>query len=444
MRQKRADDPTYINYMSGTSMLLQRQSELLERRPPRHAPIEARRVTTHFQPIFSVRRRSVVGLEALSRGVGPAGALIPPSTLFKLAASEGIAGPIEELCRESAVRNFQRLRTRPDDLLLFLNLDLTSTSRPSELSAQLEALIRGTGLDPCNVGVEFLESRLDDVGRFGELASALRARGFLVVLDDVGAGHSNLDRIPLFRPDVIKIDRSLVTDVDGDFYKQETFKSLVGLARRIGALVVAEGIETEAEAVTALELGADLLQGFYLGRPSAAATFDQGGFERAADCVEPLARAFKGHMVGLINARKVEYRRFNQISNRILAELAGETADAFDEVLSRQLGEYPANDPKIDCLYILDDAGVQVTETICRAGLRERPGGAMFRPAARGTDHSLKDYFYVLTDVELPKYTTDPYVSLASGQLCRTISTCFRAVARDGVRTFVLCVDVRA
>jgi EAL domain-containing protein (putative c-di-GMP-specific phosphodiesterase class I) len=402
-----------------------------------HSLVEARRVTTHFQPIFSVRRKSVVGLEALSRGVGPAGELISPAVLFKQAAAEGIAGAVEDLCRESAVRNFHQLRARPDELLLFLNLDLTSMSKPSALSAQLETLIRTPGLNPRNVGVEFLESRLDDVGRFGELASALRERGFLVVLDDVGAGHSNLDRIPLFRPDVIKIDRSLITGVDGDFYKQETFKSLVSLSRRIGALVVAEGIETEAEAVTVLELGADLLQGFFLGRPSAAATFDKGGFERAAGCVEPLARAFKTHMVGQINARKVEYRRFNLILNRILGELVGATAAEFDDVLARQVGE----DPKIDCLYVLDDAGVQVTETICGSGLKARPGGAMFRPAPHGTDHSLKEYFYVLMDVELPKYTTDPYVSLASGQLCRTISTCFRDAAND--RTFVLCVDVR-
>lgn len=408
------------------------------RRAPLNALVEARRVTTHFQPIFSVRRRSVVGLEALSRGVGTAGDLISPAVLFKQAAAEGIAGAVEDLCRESAVRNFHRLRARPDELLLFLNLDLTGMSRPAALAAQLEALIRTPGLDPRNVGVEFLESRLDDVRRFGELASALRQRGFLVVLDDVGAGHSNLDRIPLFRPDVIKIDRSLITGVDGDFYKQETFKSLVSLSRRIGALVVAEGIETEAEAVTVLELGADLLQGFFLGRPGAGATFDNGGFERAAACVEPLARAFKTHMVGQINARKVQYRRFNLILNRILEELVGATAAEFDDVLRRQLGE----DPEIDCLYVLDDAGVQVTETVCGAGLTARPGGAMFRPAPRGTDHALKEYFYVLTDVELQKYTTDPYVSLASGQLCRTISTCFRDAAND--HTFILCVDVRA
>src|SRR6185369_13840173 len=223
----------------GSPMLLHIDPEL---RAPLHSLVEARRVTTHFQPIFSVRRKSVVGLEALSRGIGPGGDLIAPYTLFKQAAAEGIAGAVEDLCRASAVRNFHRLRARPEELLLFLNLDLTAMTKPSALSAELEALIRAPGLDPRNVGVEFLESRLDDVGRFGELATALRQRGFLVVLDDVGAGHSNLDRIPLLRPDVIKIDRSLISGVGDDFYKQETLKSLVSLSRRIGALVVAEGI----------------------------------------------------------------------------------------------------------------------------------------------------------------------------------------------------------
>ena len=58
-----------------------------------------------------------------------------------------------------------------------------------------------------------------------------------------------------------------------------------------------------------------------------------------------------------------------------------------------------------------------------------------------GTDHSLKEYYYVLVDVELPKFTSDPYVSLASGNLCRTISTCFRDAVRN--RMYVLCVDVK-
>src|SRR5580704_14242555 len=99
----------------GSSMLLRADPEL---RAPLHALVEARRVTTHFQPIFSVRRKSVVGMEALSRGVGPTGDLIAPYTLFKMAEAEGVSGPVENLCRESAVRTFTRLGDRPPELLL--------------------------------------------------------------------------------------------------------------------------------------------------------------------------------------------------------------------------------------------------------------------------------------------------------------------------------------
>jgi EAL domain-containing protein (putative c-di-GMP-specific phosphodiesterase class I) len=404
---------------------------------PLYQLVEARRVTTHFQPIFSVRRRSVVGMEALSRGVELSGALIAPTSMFEMAAAEGLAAVVEDLCRESAVRSFSRLPDRSDDLLLFLNLDLASTASPEVSAAQLQTLVYGAGLEPRNVAVEFLEARFDDAGRFGALAAALRSRGFLMALDDVGAGHSNLDRIPLLRPDVIKIDRSLITGVESDFYKQETLKSLVSLSRRIGALVVAEGIETEAEAITALELGADLLQGYFLSRPQAARTFDADGMARAATCVESLAVAFKTHMVGEINERKRAYRGFNDILARVLGELARADAGQFDAILSRIVDE----DVKVECLYVLDESGIQITDTICNAAMPRRPGGAMFRPAAKGTDHSFKEYFYLLVDVELQKYTTDPYVSLASGHLCRTISTGLRDAAAD--RRYVLCVDVR-
>src|SRR4051812_11156409 len=396
--------------------------------------LAAEGIATHFQPIFSVRQKSIVGLEALSRGMGSNGRLIAPCDLFKMAAAERLRGELEALCRKTAVRSFAELASRRDELLLFLNLDLAVTDDHEDLPATLAALVRDANLLPRNIAVEFLESRLEDVGRFGALADALRERGFLVVLDDVGAGHSNLDRIPLFRPDVIKIDRSLISGVREDFYKQETLKSLVSLSRRIGALVVAEGIETEAEAIVAMELGADLLQGFFLSRPQPASAFDDG--VRVASGIERLAQRFKSHMVNEINERKRQHRRFNVIQNGILCDLTNAQASEFDEILLHLIDDFP----KVECVYVLDDAGIQVTETICNTAITQRPGAAMFRPARKGTDHSLKEYYYVLIDVELQKYTTDPYVSLASGNLCRTISACFRDAANN--RLYVLCVDV--
>jgi EAL domain-containing protein (putative c-di-GMP-specific phosphodiesterase class I) len=404
--------------------------------PSLRSLLNAEAITTHFQPIFSVRQKSMVGMEALSRGLGPGDNLISPCTLFEMAAAARLTGELENLCRKTAVRKFSGLGARPDELLLFLNLDLAGTPDPLGLPAELAALVRGSNLLPRNVAVEFLEARLDDVGRFGVLADQLRKQGFLVVLDDVGAGHSNLDRIPLFRPDIIKVDRSLISGVQGDFYKQETLKSLVNLSRRIGALVVAEGIETEAEAITALELGADLLQGFFLCRPQPTSAF--GSDLRAVTKIEELARTFKSHMVDEINDRKLRHRGFNLIQDRMLAEMTHASAGEFDLILSRLIGDMPS----VECVYVLDDAGTQLTDTICNAAVAQGRGAAIFRPARKGTDHSLKEYYYVLIDVELQKYTTEPYVSLASGNLCRTLSARFRDATGD--RLYVLCLDVNS
>ena len=97
----------------------------------------------------------------------------------------------------------------------------------------------------------------------------------------------------------------------------------------------------------------------------------------------------------------------------------------------RSVGKYPS----VECVYVLDHAGIQVTDTVCNPSIRRREHGAIFRPAPRGTDHSLKDTYYSLLDVEPDKHTTDPYVSLASGSISQTISTHFRDT-RSNTPTF--------
>ena len=85
----------------------------------------------------------------------------------------------------------------------------------------------------------------------------------LIALDDMGTGYSNLERIASIKPDIIKLDRSLIQDIDREYHKQELFDFFLKLAHKIGVFVVVEGIETEAEALSCLERGADLVQGFY-------------------------------------------------------------------------------------------------------------------------------------------------------------------------------------
>ncbi len=422
--------------------------------------LDAGAVVTHFQPIYSAKQKSVIGVEALLRGLNPlTSQLVSPAQLFQMASEERLNVDMEELCRDTALRTFAELRGQTvsdprvresdataaarENLILFLNFDANSASvKPEATSdggsgllflnfdasverniepaaAALMEKVRRVGLDPRGVAIEILESQFEDLDRLKHLAQSLHECGFLLVLDDVGAGHSNLDRIPIIRPDVLKIDRSLIRHLDSDYHKQETVKSLAHLARRIGALVVAEGVETEGETLTAMELGADLLQGFYLARPQPAETI-----ARTLDgsAVNSLAQRYKLHMVAKINQRKLQHRRYAIILNTLLCELGKADVREFDDILTRLISDHPT----VECLYVLDESGHQVSASICNFDMSGSGHRLMFRPAMKGADHSLKEFYYVLLDVELQKYTTDPYVSLASGNLCRTISTCFR------------------
>lgn len=141
-------------------------------------------------------------------------------------------------------------------------------------------------------------------------------------------------------------------------------------------------------------------------------------------------------MVSKINQRKLQHRRFKVILNQLLCELTNADAEQFDALLSTTVTNYP----NVECVYVLDEAGTQVTNTICNSLIPQRQGGVMLQPAPKGADHSLKEYYYILMDVELQKFTTDPYVSLATGNVCRTISTAFRDAANN--RMYILCVDV--
>jgi EAL domain-containing protein (putative c-di-GMP-specific phosphodiesterase class I) len=421
--------------------------------PPPAAPLATVRqildnngVVTFFQPILSARQRSVVGVEALSRaiigvealsrgnfcGKTQSGNLIPPAQLFNMAAAEGLTGDLERACRSTALRTFAALQ-RPEELILFLNVTASALERDTGSIGDLLKEIAGLNLSPRNIAIEILESAFDDAGQLRGLLDAFRSEGFLLVLDDVGVGYSNLDRIPLIKPDVLKADRNLIADIENDYHRQETFKALVQLARRIGALVVAEGVETESQAIAALELGADLLQGFFLGRPE---QLESLACPDAAARVTALGRRYKSCMIDRINQRKLQHRRYNIILNEILCELTRCNFEDFDLVLGHIIGGYT----NVECIYVLDESGAQVSTTVCNPRLPRRAKGVIFQPAPPGADHSLKEYYFVLLDVELQKYTTDPYVSLATGNLCRTISTFFRDSRNN--KLYILCIDV--
>lgn len=226
--------------------------------------LRGRALEVVFQPIRDLATMQVVAREALTRG--PEGSEFEsPEVLFEYAARHGRVLPLEQACLRLSAERFAPEAGE----LLFVNVE---THVVNELAhGGLEVLNPLVALGP-SVVLEITErGAILDFAAFRTGLAALRRAGFRIALDDAGSGHASLHALSELRPDYLKISQFLVSGLHRDGIKSEIVAMLVKLGERIGAVTVAEGIETEEELAAVRELGVSLGQGFLLGRPSAGA-----------------------------------------------------------------------------------------------------------------------------------------------------------------------------
>jgi EAL domain-containing protein (putative c-di-GMP-specific phosphodiesterase class I) len=157
----------------------------------------------------------------------------------------------------------------PEQCQFLINFLPTAIYRPDFCLATTVRAARESGIAPERITFEVVESeRVVDHDHLRGILAHYRAKGFGVALDDVGSGFSGLSLLADLSPDLIKIDRGLVTKAVESPAHRGICASLVGLGRSNNHLVLAEGVETEAEWAVMEELGVDLLQGYLFGRPS--------------------------------------------------------------------------------------------------------------------------------------------------------------------------------
>jgi EAL domain-containing protein (putative c-di-GMP-specific phosphodiesterase class I) len=364
----------------------------------------------------------------LARGIAPDGHIKPPSELFGEARRRGMELDLGDAARRSAFEASGVISDGRSGPLLSLNTDSSLVLEGMHGAASLAADVVDAGFSPSSVVLEILESAFTEVHKLEDFCRSARRLGFLIALDDVGTGHSNLERIPRLEPDILKIDRSLVHGMSGSFHRREVFRSLVLLSHQIGALAIAEGVETEDDVLTALSLGCDLFQGYYFAKPvdvrAGAPLLDEARLHAAGDLFRASARR-------RLNDRRARQRRSEQALRSLVTQLKTVGAPEFDTVLREALPQMPF----VEALYVLDERGIQVVDTIHRVTSSRE---TLFRPAHAGADQSLKPYFLML-HAGLERFTTDPYISSASGNFCITLSRHFTNVLGQG---YVACCDL--
>ncbi|MEO8361550.1 MAG: EAL domain-containing protein [Vicinamibacteria bacterium] len=210
------------------------------------------------QPIVSAKDGAVFGVELLARSV---------STRFTSVAM--LIDIAEKLGRVIAfgrrVRQIASTVKAEPQQALFVNLhslefddeDLYSDRNP----------LRHLG---ARVILEVTERHsIDQVKDLKEKIALLREMGFLIAVDDMGAGYAGLNSFALLRPDIVKLDMAIVRGIDSDPYRRTLVRSMTAMCRDFGIPLVAEGVETEAEKTVLVDLGCDYLQGFLCGPPRA-------------------------------------------------------------------------------------------------------------------------------------------------------------------------------
>src|SRR5216117_2644196 len=225
-------------------------------------------LSSHFQPIYSLAHRRPVGYEGLIRAVHSAsGRRVAPLELFSKAPRGEERIRLDRQCRALHVRNFQRLgNTRS---WLYLNVDPQVASEGLRDGPFFLKMLQSNGFPVHRVAVELIETPFEDETHLGAAVEHYRKLGCLIVIDDFGAGYSNFDRIWRLRPDIVKIDREMTRRVTIEPLARRMFTGIISVLREAGALVCVEGIETEAEAVCAIDADADLMQGNYFALPAA-------------------------------------------------------------------------------------------------------------------------------------------------------------------------------
>ena len=216
-----------------------------------------------FQPVVDVAAGRIYAYEALVRGPEQQSAA---SVLGQITAANRYA--FDQSCRVKAISLASRLGLRHTGANLSINFIPGAMYRPENCVRTTLAAARRHGVPQEHLIFELTENEeITDYDHLARIFDVYRAQSFRTALDDFGAGYSGLSLLAQFRPDVVKLDMSLIRGLDSNARRSTIVRGLADICRKLSTQVVAEGVETAAELAALREIGISLFQGFLFARP---------------------------------------------------------------------------------------------------------------------------------------------------------------------------------
>ncbi|MGH2682868.1 MAG: putative bifunctional diguanylate cyclase/phosphodiesterase [Actinomycetota bacterium] len=230
--------------------------------------IEERALILHYQPKAELGSGRIRGVEALVRWHHPTRGLLTAEEFVPLAESTGLIKGLTLLVLEAGLRQLRTWRRSGMEITVAVNISAANLHDP-RFPREVKQLLRRWKVDPSWLELEITESSImKDSARALEVLAELSAMGVRLSIDDFGTGYSSLAYLQQLPVQEIKIDKSFVLGLVADPSAAMIVRSVIDLGRNLGLSVVAEGVETEAIWRQLNDLGADLAQGFYLGKPA--------------------------------------------------------------------------------------------------------------------------------------------------------------------------------
>lgn len=225
-----------------------------------------KRLELHYQPQVELTSGKILGLEALVRWPQANGVLIFPDEFIPLAEETGLIIPLGEWVLLSACQQIQRWLDTGLALRVAVNISAAHLTK-GDLAGLVERTLRETGIPPKLLELEITESFvMSDLTAALGVLSAIKALGVRISIDDFGTGYSSLGYLHQLGAHELKIDRSFISRVLTDDSGSSIVQAVIALGHSLGLEVVAEGVETQAQADYLRQLGCDVIQGYLISR----------------------------------------------------------------------------------------------------------------------------------------------------------------------------------
>ena len=388
--------------------------------------INEKSIEVYLQPIVSVKDKKIFAYEALTRAYDRYAESISPLYLFEQAKKENLSIKLDEYVRELALQKFSKYYSKDRDVLLFLNFE-AAVIENEDSEYNFISVVYKYNISPLNIVVEVKEDKIKNSHALKKFIDYYRNHDFLIAIDDFGTGYSSFDRLEFIRPDIVKVDRSLVYNIQNNFINSEIMNAITKMCHNIGSIVLAEGVESSEEVLSCMRKDIDIFQGFWFCKPQDE--IDEETVNVIDKSMSFIGQRYKNSVKELIDKKQLLLQKSQALSEQVVNILQNDgVADI--EKISELIGVTE----KLEAIYIIDEpSGLQVGDTIIDA--KER---YLYNPKKDEHDHSLRDYYFITKDSLRGDYLSCKYISRASGNMCRT----YAAKINLEKSNYIVCFDI--